>query len=89
MTTEDSSSTSTEQVGRFRSEVIERCPGLASVTWPIIPMSERLQAAEQLRERLSGMPFHAKKAARWKAETGNEMDYWLLLQGSQMTAHRR
>lgn len=52
------------------------------------PLQERMQAAERLRERLSGVPFYAKGAAAAKAR-GDEMAYWLVLQGSQMTAHRQ
>lgn len=55
---------------------------------PVVPAAERLLAAERLREQLSGVPFYAKKAATAKA-SGDEMAYWLTLQGSQMTAHRR
>lgn len=54
---------------------------------PVVPMAERLQAAERLRERLSSVPFYAKKAALANQQ-GDEMAYWLSLQGSQMTAHR-
>lgn len=45
-------------------------------------LPHRLRAAERLRERLSGVPFYAKGAAAAKA-AGNEMGYWLNLQGSQ------
>lgn len=48
-----------------------------------------MQAAKQLRERLCSVPFHAKRAEQAKAETGDEMTYWLDVQGSQMSAHRR
>jgi hypothetical protein len=57
------------------------------VDTPDLP--ERLGAAERLRERLSGVLFYANRAAKAQAETGDEMSYWLSLQGSQMTAHRR
>ena len=41
----------------------------------------RLQAAERLRERLSCVPFYAKRAQRHKEETGSETEYWLGLLG--------
>lgn len=46
------------------------------------------QAAERLREALCGVPFYAKRAAQTKAETGDEMDYWLGLQSSEATLVR-
>lgn len=76
-------------MGFVRPEAVEKYPALASQKpWPIIPMEERLQAAERLRERLSGVPFYAKGAAKAR-ERGEEHLFWLNLQGSQMTAHRR
>ena len=53
-----------------------------------VPMEERLQAAKALQERLSSVPFYANRAAKAK-ERGDEMEYWLDLQSSQATAHRR
>lgn len=79
---------STQQLAFFSPEVLEKFPGLGNrKPWPIIPMHERLQAAERLRERLGSVPFYAKKAAAAEQE-GDEIAYWLSLQGSQMTAHR-
>jgi hypothetical protein len=40
-----------------------------------------LQAAERLRETHSSVPFYAKKAEAARA-AGDEMAYWLSLQGS-------
>lgn len=57
------------------------------VDTPLLP--ERMQAAERLRERLCTVPFYANRAAKVAAQTGDEMDYWLELQASQPTAHRR
>lgn len=51
-----------------------------------LPM--RLQAAERLRAALCGVPFYAKRAAQTKAETGDEMDYWLDLKSSEATLVR-
>ena len=48
----------------------------------------RLQAARRLRAALCGVPFYAKRAAQAKAETGDEMDYWLGLQSSEATLVR-
>jgi hypothetical protein len=56
---------------------------------PVVSAEERLQAAEQLRARLSCMPFYARRAEQARQEHGDEMVYWLDLQSSQMTAHRR
>lgn len=44
----------------------------------------RQGAAERLRAHLSSVPFFAKKAEKARL-AGNEMAYWLDLQGSQMT----
>ena len=44
-------------------------------------LAEQMLGAERLRERLSGTPFYAKRAAQ-AAARGNEMDYWLDLLGS-------
>lgn len=46
-----------------------------------------MQAAIRLREALSGVPFYAKRAEQARLE-GNEMDYWLGLQGSEATLRR-
>lgn len=35
------------------------------------------QRAEQWRERLSCVPFHARKVAMLKAEGRDEMEYWI------------
>lgn len=44
----------------------------------------RLEAARRLRAALSSTPFYADRAERARL-AGNEMAYWLDLQGSQMT----
>ena len=51
--------------------------------------SRRLRAAEHLREDLSCVPWYANKAAEVKAETGDEMIYWICLQGSAVNLNRR
>ena len=51
-----------------------------------LPM--RLEAAKRLRAALSGVPFYARRAAQAKAEHGDEMVYWLDLQGSEATLQR-
>ena len=80
---------STRTMGFIRPEAVEKYPALAShKPWPIIPMEERVQAAERLRERLSGVPLYAKGAAKAR-ERGEEHLFWLNLQSSEMTAHRR
>ncbi len=56
--------------------------------WTPVLAAERLQAARLLRERLCCVPFYAKRAAQ-AAARGDEMAYWLDLQSSQATAHRR
>lgn len=48
----------------------------------------RLQAARRLREALCSVPFYAKGAQDAK-ERGDEMAYWLSLQGSEATLVRR
>lgn len=53
-----------------------------------VPPQERLQAAKRLRERLSCVPFYAKRAEKARL-AGDEMAYWLELQSSQATAHRQ
>lgn len=73
--------------------VIPRVRPSREPTWTVTPRpriseTEALQAAERLREELSRVPFYAKKAAKAAAQ-GDEMAYWLALQGSQATAHRR
>lgn len=45
--------------------------------------AQRLQAARRLREALCGVPFYANHAKRQVELTGDEMDYWLALQGSE------
>lgn len=47
----------------------------------------RKQAAERLREALCSVPWYAKKAEKARL-AGNEMAYWLDLQGSEMTLLR-
>ena len=78
-------------------QAMERSAALAEKNFPALALmplrprishEERLQAAEQLRERLSGVPFYAARAARARA-AGDEMVYWLSLQSTQATAHRR
>ena len=63
-------------------------PALRLGPWPKVPIEERLQAARRLQEQLSCVPLYAKRAARAR-EQGDEMAYWLELQSSRMTAHRR
>jgi hypothetical protein len=62
--------------------------GLAFSPRPLVSVEERAQAARQLRDRLSCVPFYAKRAAAEKERSGDEMVYWLELQGSQVIAHR-
>ena len=83
--TQQPESSETERAQRFKLlEALAKEAG-----WTDTPeLPERLQAAELLRERLSGVPSYAKAAAKSR-ERGDEMGYWLVLQGSQMTAHRR
>lgn len=40
-------------------------------------------AATRLREHLSSIPWHAERAARAKAETGDDMTYWMKLAVNQ------
>ena len=49
----------------------------------------RLQAAQHLREDLCSVPWYAKQAAKVQEQTGDEMVYWILLQGSEATLNRR
>ena len=49
----------------------------------------RVRAAQHLREDLCSVPWYAKKAAQVKAETGDEMIYWICLQGSEVNLNRR
>jgi hypothetical protein len=84
------SSALTQALERSATRVAANFPALTlAPPWPVIPESERLQAAKQLCERLCCVPFYAKRAAEAARETGDEMTYWLSLQASQMTAHRR
>ena len=81
------SSTPSERVltrAELTNKVFEQYRG----TPEYVPMHERLQAAKALRERLCSVPFYAHRAAR-AAARGDEMVYWLELQASQATAHRR
>ena len=71
-----------------RAEVAKNFPALILGPWPKVPIEERLQAARRLQEQLSCVPLYAKRAAEAR-EQGDEMVYWLELQSSQMTAHRR
>jgi hypothetical protein len=45
------------------------------------------QAAERLRESLCSVPFYAKRAEAARLK-GNEMAYWIDLQGSEATLKR-
>jgi hypothetical protein len=49
--------------------------------------ARRLQAAERLRAALSSVPFYAKAAEKARLQ-GDEMAYWLCLQGSEATLQR-
>ena len=50
---------------------------ISKLTGPSPELEKRLQlAAECLRERRSSIPWHARRAAKAKAETGDEMTYW-------------
>jgi hypothetical protein len=48
----------------------------------------RWRAAERLREALSCVPFYAKRAEKARL-AGDEMAYWLDLQGSEATLRRK
>lgn len=48
--------------------------------WRPATQAQRTRAAEQARERLSGVPFYAKQAAAMEAQTGDPLAYWLTLQ---------
>lgn len=47
----------------------------------------RKQASERLREALCCVPFYANRAEQARL-AGDEMAYWLGLQGSEMTLYR-
>lgn len=68
--------------------------GLKSITEPLSAAEKamphfqaRLLAAERLRAAWCSVPFHAKKAERARL-AGDEMAYWLDLQGSEATLRR-
>jgi hypothetical protein len=87
--TQESASTPQPESSKTLPE--SRFPGLTLERWrrPRISEAEALQAAEHLREDLSCVPFYAKRAAEEKARSGDEMAYWLDLQGSEATLRRR
>lgn len=79
MRTEMSSRTSNSTTSQRRFEPID----LSKLTEASPEYYTKLQlAAERLREERSSIPWHAKRAARAKAETGDEMTYWLDLASS-------
>lgn len=51
-------------------------------------LQQHQQAALRLREALSSVPFYAKKTEKARL-AGDEMAYWLDLQGSEATLRRR
>lgn len=51
-------------------------PSEQDVQWLEADRQKRKLAGEQLRERLSGVPFYAERAARTKAIQGTEAPYW-------------
>ncbi len=51
-------------------------PSKEDVEWMQARQETRKLAGEQLRERLSGVPFYAERAARVKAIDGDEALYW-------------
>ncbi len=55
--------------------------------WKPVSAATRLQRAERLREALCGVPFYAKRAEKARL-AGDEMAYWLDLQGSEATLVR-
>ena len=66
----------------------ERFPALTSrALAPPDWEARALLEATQLRERLSCVPFYAKRAAAWQAQTGQEMGYWLDLYGNRQWRH--
>ena len=58
---------------------MERRPGDAEREAEFL--ARRKLAAERLRERLSCVPFYAKRAEKAKAETGCDLGYWSSLLG--------
>ena len=51
-------------------------PSEQAVAWLEVDRQKQKLAGEQLRERLSGVPFYAERAARTKAVEGSEAPYW-------------
>lgn len=51
-------------------------PSEQDVKWLEADRQKRKLAGERLRERLSGVPFYAQRAARTKAIEGSEAPYW-------------
>ena len=51
-------------------------PSEQAVAWIEADQQKRKLAGEQLRERLSGVPFYAKRAAETKAIEGSEAPDW-------------
>jgi hypothetical protein len=51
-------------------------PSEQAVAWIEADQQKRKLAGEQLRERLSGVPFYAERAARTKEIEGSEAPYW-------------
>ena len=82
-------SASTRPVVNIKTPDISQFPGLTSERWqrPRISEAQALQRAERLREALCGVPFYAKRAEKARL-AGDEMAYWLDLQGSQATLVR-
>lgn len=62
------------------SSTVPRPRGLISAE----EKARRERAARRLRERLSSVPFYAARAAKYRAEGGEEeeMRYWRRLHGS-------
>ena len=51
-------------------------PSKELVTWMEGEQRKQKLAGEQLRERLCGVPFYAKRAAKCLEMTGSEAKYW-------------
>ena len=77
------SSTSTPPVDTSSTQKVSAFPALMSLPPRFcLPQEQREQAILHLRDDLSSVPFHAKKAAKEEAETGDPLAYWRDLYGS-------
>jgi len=80
-------SLSTQKTEQFWDDLLSSSGPLSAAEKASPYYQERLGAAERLRAAWCSVPFHAKKAAAAKA-AGDEMAYWLDLQGSEATLRR-